>query len=213
MASIWPTSAARLVLWDAWSSTAQNSASSATLVMFNAFNQSFFMGFFFLLAGYFTAPALAKKGYSRFLQDRMLRLGIPLLFGYDTIHGYRTVFPVPLALAASFDPEVMRTSAAVGARESAAAGIHWVFAPMVDVSRDPRWGRIVESAGEDVLLNRTLAAASVQGAGDTVLGCVKHYAAYGAAEAGRDYNTVDMSEGRLRDVYLPSYAAADRPSG
>lgn len=153
--------------------------------------------------------AAATNRFQKIAVERS-RLGIPLLFGYDTIHGYRTIFPVPLALAGTFDPTHMRASAAVGARESTAAGVNWVFAPMLDVSRDPRWGRIVESGGEAPLLNRVLAEASIAGTGPGTLSCPKHFAAYGAAEAGRDYNTVDMSEGRLRDVYLPPFAAAIR---
>lgn len=143
------------------------------------------------------------------------RLGIPLIFGYDVIHGYKTIFPIPLGEAASFDRVAMQQSARIAAIESAANGLHWTFAPMVDISRDPRWGRIMESAGEDVYLGEQAAIARVHGfQGDnlaeanTIAACVKHFAAYGAAVGGRDYNAVDMSERMLREVYLPPYKAA-----
>ena len=143
------------------------------------------------------------------------RLKIPLLFGYDVIHGYRTIFPIPLAIAASWDPQLAELSARVAAREARAAGIRWTFAPMVDIARDARWGRIAEGAGEDPLLGAAMAAGYVRGfqgkslsAPDSVLACAKHYAAYGAAEAGRDYNSVELSEGTLREVYLPPFHAA-----
>lgn len=143
------------------------------------------------------------------------RLGIPLLFGYDVVHGYRTMFPVPLAEAASWDLDAVEASARVAAREAAAAGVHWTFAPMVDVCRDARWGRIMEGAGEDPFLGSRVAAARVRGfqgedlaSTETVAACAKHYAAYGFAEAGRDYNTVEISEGTLRDVVLPPFRAA-----
>ena len=143
------------------------------------------------------------------------RLKIPLLFAADVIHGFRTVFPVPLGEAASFDPSLAERTARVAAIEAAAAGIDWTFAPMVDIARDARWGRGVEGAGEDVLLGRDMAAARVRGfqgndltANDAVLACAKHFAAYGAAEAGLDYNTVDVSERTLREVYFPPFRAA-----
>jgi beta-glucosidase len=144
------------------------------------------------------------------------RLHIPILFGLDVIHGYRTTFPIPLALAASFDPAAVETAARWGATEARADGIRWVFSPMVDISRDPRWGRIVESSsGEDPYLGAVMARAWVKGyqqgdlgKPDSVAVCVKHYAAYGAAIAGRDYNAVDMSEILLRQVYLEPYRAA-----
>jgi beta-glucosidase len=142
------------------------------------------------------------------------RLHIPLLIGKDIIHGDRTVFPMPLAMAASFDPFLVESMARLAAAESRADGINWVFSPMVDIARDARWGRIAESAGEDVLLGRTMAAAYVRGYQgknlsdrQSVAACVKHFAAYGAAMGGRDYNTVDMSEWTLREVYLPPYEA------
>ncbi len=143
------------------------------------------------------------------------RLGIPLIFAYDVIHGYKTMFPVPLAEAASFDRAMMQKSARIAAIESAANGLHWTFAPMVDISRDPRWGRIMEGAGEDVYLGEQAAIARVHGfQGDnlsdanTIAACAKHFAGYGAAIAGRDYHSVDMSERMLREVYLPPFKAA-----
>ncbi len=143
------------------------------------------------------------------------RLKIPLLFGFDVIHGYKTIFPIPLGEAASWDMAAIEESAHIAAAEASAAGLNWTFAPMVDVSRDPRWGRVMEGAGEDTYLNCKVAAARVKGIqgrqlGDTdaMLACVKHYAAYGAGVAGRDYNTVDMSERFLREYYLPPFKAA-----
>jgi beta-glucosidase len=143
------------------------------------------------------------------------RLKIPLLFGLDVIHGYQTVFPVPLGESASWDMDAIRQSAHIAAREAAASGIHWTFAPMVDVSRDPRWGRVMEGAGEDTYLGAQIARARVlgfQGAKlggtDAVMATAKHFAAYGAAIAGRDYNAVDMSEQQLFEVYLPPFKAA-----
>ncbi len=143
------------------------------------------------------------------------RLGIPLLFAHDVIHGVRTIFPVPLAEAASFEPALAEKSARVAAVEAAASGLHWTFAPMVDVARDARWGRIVEGAGEDPYLGSVMAAARVRGfqgkdpsAPDALLACAKHFTAYGGAEGGRDYNTVDISERTLHDVYLPPFRAA-----
>jgi beta-glucosidase len=143
------------------------------------------------------------------------RLKIPLILGYDVIHGYRTVFPVPLASAGSFDPQLIEQAERVAAKEASASGVKWVFAPMVDIARDPRWGRIVEGAGEDPYLGSVVAAAKVRGFQgksmadpDSVVACVKHYVAYGAVEGGRDYNTVDISEQLLREVYLPPFHAA-----
>lgn len=144
------------------------------------------------------------------------RLKISLLFGYDVIHGYKTIFPIPLAEAASWDMDAVRLSAEVAAAEASAAGLHWTFAPMVDLARDPRWGRIMEGAGEDPFLASLIAAQRVRGFQGTgtfdqpnrVLACVKHYAAYGAPFGGRDYNAVDMSERMFREVYLPPYRAA-----
>jgi beta-glucosidase len=143
------------------------------------------------------------------------RLGIPLVFGLDVIHGYRTAFPIPLGEAASFDLEAIEASARIAATEAAAAGLHWTFAPMVDIARDARWGRIMEGAGEDPYLGARVAGARVRGfqgkdlaALDTIAACAKHYAAYGFAEGGRDYNTVDISEQTLRNVVLPPFKAA-----
>jgi beta-glucosidase len=143
------------------------------------------------------------------------RLKIPLILGYDVIHGYRTVFPVPLASAASWDMPLIEQAERVAAKESTASGLKWVFAPMVDIARDPRWGRIVEGAGEDPYLGSMIAAAKVRGFQgksiadpESVVACAKHYVAYGAVEGGRDYNTVDISEQLLREVYLPPFHAA-----
>ncbi|MPY86293.1 MAG: glycosyl hydrolase [Luteitalea sp.] len=143
------------------------------------------------------------------------RLGIPLIFAFDVIHGYRTLFPIPLGEAASWDPDAVERAAAVAATEARAAGVHWTFAPMVDIARDARWGRIAEGAGEDPYLGAVMARASVRGfQGDDysrpnrVVACAKHWVAYGAAEAGRDYNTVDVSERTLRSIYFPPFKAA-----
>jgi beta-glucosidase len=143
------------------------------------------------------------------------RLHIPILFAFDTIHGYRTIFPIPLGTAASFDPQVAQTDATIGARESATVGLKQIYSPMVDVSHEPRWGRISEGAGEDPYLGSAMAAARVKGAqgsdysaADKVVTSPKHYAAYGQPEGGRDYNTTDMSEQRLRNLYLPPFKAA-----
>jgi beta-glucosidase len=143
------------------------------------------------------------------------RMKIPLLFGLDVIHGFRVTFPIPLAEAASWDLTAIENSARVAARETAAAGVHWTFAPMVDIARDPRWGRVMEGAGEDTYLGSKIAFARVkgfQGKGlgnlDAVMACAKHFAAYGAAVAGRDYNTVDISEHSLWETYLPPFKAA-----
>ncbi|KAF1083156.1 MAG: beta-glucosidase [Candidatus Rifleibacterium amylolyticum] len=155
--------------------------------------------------------------YTRSLQKVAVeetRLGIPLLFGFDVIHGHRSIFPIPLGEACSWDLELMKRSARIAATEAAAEGIHWTFAPMVDIARDPRWGRVAEGAGEDVWLGCRIAEARVRGfqgedltADDTVLACAKHFAAYGGAEAGRDYNIVDVSERTLAEVYLPPFKA------
>jgi beta-glucosidase len=146
------------------------------------------------------------------------RLGIPLLFGYDVIHGLRTIFPVPLGLAASWDPQLVEQVQATAARDARAVGIHWTFAPMVDIARDPRWGRIVEGAGEDPYLGGQMAAAQVRGfqgeppgalgSPDRVVAGPKHYVGYGAALGGRDYDEVSISESELHNVYLPPFAAA-----
>ena len=142
------------------------------------------------------------------------RLGIPLLVGMDVIHGYETVFPIPLALSCSWDLHAIERSARVAALEASSAGINWTFSPMVDIALDARWGRIAEGAGEDPYLGSLVARAMVDGyQGDlskpnNILACVKHYALYGAAEAGLDYNTVDMSRLRMHNQYFPPYKAA-----
>lgn len=156
--------------------------------------------------------------YTRELQEMAVnntRLGIPLLFGYDVIHGHRTIFPMPLAEAASWDLERIERTAHIAAKEAAAEGLHWTFAPMVDVARDPRWGRMVEGSGEDPYLGSVIGAARVRGIQgnslydiETLAACMKHFAAYGAAQAGRDYHTVDISERTLREIYLPPFKAA-----
>lgn len=142
------------------------------------------------------------------------RLGIPLMFGYDVVHGHKTIFPIPLGESCSWDLDLIRRSASAAAAEAAASGLNWTFAPMVDISVDPRWGRVSEGAGEDPYLGSLIAAARVKGfQGEnlanplTVLACVKHFAAYGAPFAGRDYNTVDMSERQFREFYMPPYKA------
>lgn len=143
------------------------------------------------------------------------RLKIPLLFGYDVIHGHRTIFPIPLGLSASWDTAMIRLTARAAAEEASADGLNWTFSPMVDIARDPRWGRVSEGAGEDPFLGSQIAKAMVKGyQGDdlkkdnTILACVKHFALYGASEAGRDYNTTDMSRIRMYNEYFPPYKAA-----
>ncbi len=142
------------------------------------------------------------------------RLGIPLIFGYDVIHGFRTVTPIPLAESCAWEPSLWERTGRMAAVEASAAGVHMTFAPMVDVAKDARWGRVSEGAGEDVLLNGAYGAAKVKGfqsedltREDAIVACIKHFAGYGAAEAGRDYNRVDMSPQRLWEEYLPSYKA------
>jgi beta-glucosidase len=156
--------------------------------------------------------------YNRKLQEIAVnesRMGIPLLFGYDVIHGYKTAFPIPLGEACSWDLELIEKSARLAAEEGAAGGLNWTFNPMVDISYDPRWGRVAEGAGEDPYYGALVAKAKVRGhqqdnlaSPKTLAACMKHFAAYGAPEAGRDYNTVNMSERRLREVYLPPFKAA-----
>ena len=143
------------------------------------------------------------------------RLKIPLIFGMDVIHGYQTVFPIPLGLSCSWDMQKIEQSARIAATEASADGICWTFSPMVDIARDPRWGRIAEGNGEDPYLGSQIAKAMVKGyQGDdlkknnTIMACVKHFALYGAAEAGRDYNTTDMSRVKMYNEYLPPYKAA-----
>ena len=143
------------------------------------------------------------------------RLHIPLIFGFDVIHGFRTIFPVPIAMAASWDPPMVSAAQAIAAKEASSVGINWTFAPMVDIARDPRWGRIVEGAGEDPWLGSAMAAAQVRGfqgeyigSPDHVLACMKHFAGYGAAEGGRDYDASNISETLLWNVYLRPFHAA-----
>ncbi|WP_260599992.1 glycoside hydrolase family 3 N-terminal domain-containing protein [Sphingomonas endolithica] len=168
------------------------------------------------LTGVFNGNGVAMARQMQTVAMRQARLKIPLLFAADVIHGFRTVFPVPLAEAGSFDLDLARRTARAAGAEAAAAGIDWTFAPMVDIARDQRWGRGVEGAGEDVLLGRMMADARVRGfqgtkglaAPDAVAACAKHFAAYGAGEAGLDYNSVDVSERTLREVYFPPFQAA-----
>jgi beta-glucosidase len=143
------------------------------------------------------------------------RLKIPLIFGYDVIHGYRTIFPIPLGEAATWDPAAVERSASVAAAEARATGLHWTFAPMLDIARDARWGRIAEGSGEDPYLGSAMARARVRGfqgndysAPDKIVACAKHWVAYGAAEGGRDYNTTEVSEHTLREIYFPPFKAA-----
>ena len=143
------------------------------------------------------------------------RLGIPLIFGSDIVHGYRTIFPIPLAMSCSWDPEVVRSCARISAREGASQGLHWTFAPVLDLARDARWGRVAEGCGEDPVLATRLGRAYVEGfqngdlaAPDSLAACPKHFLAYGAAEGGRDYNSVQLSEDALRDYYLPAFRGA-----
>lgn len=156
--------------------------------------------------------------YTRELQTLAVegtRLKIPLIFGYDVIHGHRTIFPISLGEAASWDLQAIEKAARISAIEASAEGIHWTFSPMVDIARDARWGRVSEGSGEDVYLGSLIAKARVRGyqgddlsRPDTILATAKHFAAYGAAQAGRDYHTVDISERTLRDIYLPPFKAA-----
>ncbi|MCW3836463.1 glycoside hydrolase family 3 N-terminal domain-containing protein [Sphingomonas canadensis] len=160
------------------------------------------------------AGAAALKDLQRVAVEES-RLGIPLLFAMDVIHGYRTILPVPLALAASWDPAVAEAAARLAAEEAWAAGLHWTFAPMVDIARDARWGRVVEGAGEDPYLGSRMAEAQVRGfqgpdlgSGRRMLACAKHFAGYGAAAGGRDYDSADLSDRTLNEVYLPPFHAA-----
>src|SRR5438105_5041633 len=145
------------------------------------------------------------------------RLHIPLIFGLDVIHGFRTTFPIPLGLAATWEPELVEKAARVAAQESSSAGVRWAFSPMVDIARDARWGRISEGAGEDPYLGASMARAFVRGyqgdqlsTPDAIVACAKHYVGYGAAEGGRDYNTTEISEHTLRQYYLPPFHAAEQ---
>jgi beta-glucosidase len=167
------------------------------------------------VGGVFSLVDPDKINHYQHIAVEQSRLHIPILFAYDTIHGFRTIFPIPLGTASSFDPQVAQTDATIGARESATVGLKQIYSPMVDVSHEARWGRISEGAGEDPYLGSAMAAARVKGAqgnnysaADKVVTSPKHYAAYGQPEGGRDYNTTDMSEQRLRNLYLPPFKAA-----
>jgi len=160
------------------------------------------------------STAKETNAYQRIAVEKS-RLRIPIIFGLDVIHGFRTVFPVPLALASTWDPPLVEQAARVAAREASATGIRWTFSPMVDIARDARWGRITEGAGEDPFLGSEMAAAYVRGyqgtrldAPDSIAACAKHFVGYGAAEGGREYNTTEISEHTLRQIYLPPFHAA-----
>ncbi|MBL7740910.1 MAG: beta-glucosidase BglX [Chitinophagaceae bacterium] len=167
------------------------------------------------VGGLFNIKSVAKIKEVQRLAVEKSRLKIPLIFGMDVIHGYETVFPIPLGLSCTWDMGLIERSAQIAAREASADGICWTFSPMVDIARDPRWGRIAEGSGEDPYLGSQIAKAMVRGyqgndlkQNHTIMACVKHYALYGAAEAGRDYNTTDMSHQRMYNEYLPPYKAA-----
>src|SRR5580704_2008156 len=166
------------------------------------------------VGGLFNIKSVVKIKEVQKIAVEESRLKIPLIFGMDVIHGYETVFPIPLGLSCSWDMQEIEKSARIAASEASADGICWTYSPMVDISRDPRWGRIAEGSGEDVYLGSQIAKAMVKGyQGDfsqnsNIMACVKHYALYGAAEAGRDYNTTDMSRVRMFNEYLPPYKAA-----
>jgi beta-glucosidase len=162
---------------------------------------------------FLTDPALINRFQKVAVENS--RLKIPLIFGFDVIHGFRTIFPVPLALASSWDPALVEQVQSVAASEARAVGVHWTFAPMIDIARDPRWGRIVEGAGEDPFLGSRMAAAHVRGfqgqdpsSPSRVLACMKHFAGYGAADGGRDYDAAYISDAELYNVYLPPFKAA-----
>jgi len=167
------------------------------------------------VGGLFNIKTVANIREMQKIAVEKSRLRIPLIFGMDVIHGYESVFPIPLGLSCSWDMKLIERSARIAATEASADGINWTFSPMVDISRDPRWGRISEGSGEDPYLGSQIAQAMVRGyqgndltANNTIMSCVKHYALYGASEAGRDYNTVDMSKHRMYNEYLPPYKAA-----
>jgi beta-glucosidase len=167
------------------------------------------------VGGLFNIKTVANVKEMQKIAVEKSRLKIPLIFGMDVIHGYESVFPIPLGLSCSWDMELIERSARIAASEASADGINWTFSPMVDISRDPRWGRVSEGSGEDPYLGSEIAKAMVRGfqgddlsANNTIMSCVKHYALYGASEAGRDYNTVDMSRHRMYNEYLPPYKAA-----
>jgi beta-glucosidase len=160
------------------------------------------------------STARETNAYQRVAVEKS-RLHVPVVFGLDVIHGFRTEFPIPLGLASTWDPELVEKAARVAAREASATGIRWTFSPMVDIARDARWGRMAEGAGEDPFLGSAMAAAYVRGyqgetldAPDSIAACAKHYVGYGAAEGGRDYNSTEISEHTLRQYYLPPFHAA-----
>ena len=168
-----------------------------------------------MVGGLFNIKSVANIKEMQKIAVEKSRLKIPLIFGMDVIHGYESVFPIPLGLSCSWDMNLIERSARIAANEASADGINWTFSPMVDISRDPRWGRVSEGSGEDPYLGSEVAKAMVRGfqgddlsANNTIMSCVKHYALYGASEAGRDYNTVDMSRHRMYNEYLPPYKAA-----
>lgn len=167
------------------------------------------------VGGVFNMKGVKKIRELQRLAVEESRLGIPLLVGADVIHGYETVFPIPLALSCSWDTLSVERMARISAIEASADGVNWTFSPMVDICRDSRWGRIAEGSGEDAYLGSKMAKAYVRGyqgeamrGADEIMACVKHFALYGAAESGRDYNTVDMSRQRMYNDYLPPYKAA-----
>ena len=167
------------------------------------------------VGGLFGVASPSKMKIAQDIAVKQTRLQIPLLFGSDIIHGYKTTFPIPLGLSSSWDMDLIKSTAQIAAKEATADGINWNFSPMVDIARDPRWGRIAEGAGEDAYLGSAIARAMVTGyQGDnltdanTMLACVKHFALYGAIEGGRDYNSVDMSRVKMFNQYLPPYKAA-----
>ena len=167
------------------------------------------------VGGLFNIKSISKIKEVQKLAVEKSRLKIPLLFGMDVIHGYETVFPIPLGLSCTWDINLIKRSAAIAASEASADGINWTFSPMVDIARDARWGRIAESSGEDPYLGSQIAKAMVMGyqgtnfsKNNSIMACVKHYALYGAVEAGRDYNTTDMSHQRMYNDYFPPYKAA-----
>jgi beta-glucosidase len=165
------------------------------------------------VGSFLNTPSLEVRNRMQKAAVEQSRLGIPLIFGRDVIHGFKTVFPIPLGLAASFNPELCEQTAAAAAREASEIGVDWTFAPMVDVARDPRWGRVAEGSGEDPYLAARMGAAAVRGFQGTpgeqgrLAACAKHYAGYGASESGKDYNTTWIPEGLMRDVYLPPFRA------
>ncbi|HEX5026051.1 MAG TPA: glycoside hydrolase family 3 N-terminal domain-containing protein, partial [Agriterribacter sp.] len=167
------------------------------------------------VGGIFSMASVSRIRKTQELAVTRTRLKIPILFGMDVIHGYKTMFPIPLGLSCTWDMAMIEQTARIAAAEASADGLNWTFSPMVDIARDPRWGRISEGSGEDPFLGSAIARAMVKGyQGDdlaknnTLMACVKHFALYGAAEAGRDYNTTDMSRIRMYNEYLPPYKAA-----